>query len=133
MKMENPDAQSLPMEVLSPLCSPFAREADWILSLYEMARGETRHPGKCVSCFYALLGVARGEKRKALEPLRRWIEENLEISVQAGERELGRLPALLEEPDLQSFCERAMRRVREDAVIDDPEIALSLRFKRAAA
>lgn len=123
----------LPIEVIEPLCSTFSKQADWILNLYEMARGTSRHPGQCVSCFYALLGAASREKRLALEPLRRWIEQNLEIEVRAGEEEAGVLPVLLEEPDLESFCHQAMTRVREDAVIDAPRIALRFCFKRGRA
>lgn len=126
-------ASRLPVEVIEPLCSSFAQQADWILSLYEMSRGGFSHPGRCVSCFYALLSVASGEKRRALEPLKRWIEENLEIAIQAGEKDAGLLPVFLAEADLESFCQQAIRRVREDAVIEGPEVALRFCLKRRRA
>ena len=119
----------LPLEVVEPLCASFAKEADWILKLYDMTQGRPGHPGQCVNCFYALLGAARGEKRQALQPLREWIESNMEIAIKAGDIPAGRFPVLLKEPDLESFCEEAMRRARYDAVFSAPQIELSFSFK----
>lgn len=123
----------LPLEVVEPLCSPFSRQADWILKLYEMTQGRSAHPGKCVSCFFALLGAAKGEKRRALEPLRTWIEENLEIGIWAGDREAGKLPVLLEASDLEELCSEAMNRIQEDAVIAADQVELQFRFKTSRA
>ncbi|MGF1451449.1 MAG: hypothetical protein ACFB21_05185, partial [Opitutales bacterium] len=119
----------LPPEVLSPLSQPFCREADCLLDLYNMT-SQPRPPGECLSCFYKLRSRAKGLQACALEPLRQWIEAHVEISVETEETEAATFPVALEEPDLESFCVQAMHRVREDTVIEAPEIRLQLRYRQ---
>jgi len=128
--MENVEAPlALPENVLYPLCQPFRGEADCLLDLHEMTRRPS-HPGHCVQCFFRLLGKADGEGKAALTPLRKWIEENITIAIEAGEREAGTLPVRLEATtDLDSFCYEAIRYVREDTVITDPQVELTFRYK----
>jgi hypothetical protein len=125
-------APSLPRNVIEPLCRPFSRQADHLLDLYEMTRLPARHPGRCLRCFYDLFQAASPEKRKALDPLRQWIEDNLEIAVSADRGRPATLPIRLEEPDLESFCQGAMSRVREERLTDAERVSLEIRFKAAA-
>lgn len=117
----------LPEEVVRPLCQPFSKEADCLLELFDMT-SQPRPPGECLKCFYKLRGRADDRRAEALQPLRSWIESHVEITVEA-EPEQTVFPVLLEEPDLESFCMRAMTRVREDTVITAPEVRLGLRFR----
>lgn len=126
-----PETPSLPAEVLKPLCRPFASKADWILDLHEMTQGKTRYPGKCLRCFYALLQGAGPEKQRYLDPLKRWIEENLVITVQKGDALSETLPVRLREPDLESFCQKAMYQIREaEEATSDAVVTLEIAFKR---
>jgi len=120
----------LPRQVLEPLCQPFSNHADALLDLYEMTR-EPRQPGECVRCFYKLFGAADSRRITALDPLKAWIEQNVEITISAGERFAGTFPVRLEEPDLEQFCFGAMKRVREDTAIEGCEVALHLRYKES--
>ena len=121
-------APVLPSEVLKPLCEPFRREADCLLQLHEMT-AQPHPPGECVRCFYRLLAQADDSRRPALTPLRQWIETHIEIAVEADCRDALRFPVALEDDDLESFCQRAMHRVREDTVIDSPIVRLALCYR----
>ena len=124
---------SLPETVITPLCEPFANQADWILELYEMTRRTDRHPGKCLSCFYALLESASEEKSFALAPLKRWIEDNTIIGVRTGNQVYTTLPVKLDQPSLNEFCHHAMHQVREDRINPTNQtITLELHFKANA-
>ncbi|MFP4351905.1 MAG: hypothetical protein ACLFRP_00365 [Puniceicoccaceae bacterium] len=125
----------LPTHVLEPLCAPFAKDADRILDLYEMTKTPQRQPGRCVSCFYDLFQKAPSAKRKALTPLREWIEENLEIEIRSEPdgSELQALALRLDSPDLETFCLDAMETARERNRAEATRLQLEIRFKPAAA
>lgn len=130
--MSSPSSnRKLPEQVVRPLCEPFRRQADCLLDLYAMTT-DPAHPGQCVRCFYELLTRAKGEHSPALQPLRDWIQTHVEIAVKAGGHPATRLPVQLEDTDLESFCQRAMERVREDTAIGEPEVILELRYKDEA-
>lgn len=99
-----------------------------------MTRVPARHPGHCLRCFYDLLSAASPQKKKALAPLREWIEENLEIAISGcGGYDNGSLPIRLEEPDLESFCESAMARARDDSLSSAGNVLFEIRYKLEAA
>ncbi len=125
----------LPTHVLEPLCAPFAKDADRILDLYEMTKAPQRQPGRCVRCFYDLFQKAPSAKRKALAPLREWIEENLEIEVRAlpDGSDPQTLALRLNSPDLETFCLDAMEAARERNRANASRIHLEIRFKATAA
>lgn len=129
-----PDLPRLPVSLLEPLCRPFSRQADPLLDLYDLTRSRSAHPGRCLRCFYDLLGAASPAQRPALQPLKSWIEENLVISCRADGGEPGTtLPVRLEEPDLETFCEQAMRRVVEDGGLRARRLEMEIRFREKAA
>lgn len=102
--------------------------ADALLDLREQLMSDG-HPGKCVKCFFALLGDLG--KPGALSPLRHWLEERVEVEVTAGGRELEILPLRLEAgADLESFCLNAIDTVRHDRAYRNQRISLRLRYKR---
>jgi len=121
--------ERLPVEVLKPLCSGFREEADTLLDLYAMTQ-EAGHPGKCVKCFYRLMGRARHHETGALVPLRKWIEDHIEVSIRAGTEQAGSLPVRLEAPDLEDFCDEVIRNVRADPKIAAPEVELGFTYAR---
>lgn len=101
--------------------------ADLLLDLRQLLLDQG-HPGKCVRCFFGLLGDLR--QPGALRPIRLWLERNLEIVVNAGNRELEALPLELSaSDDLEDFCQQAIRVVREDRAFADRELTLRFRFK----
>lgn len=122
--------KAVPKEVLVPLCGPFRRQADCLLDLHELTR-EGGAPGRCVQCFFRLLGASEAKEEPALTPLRRWIEEHITITIEAGGGHAGTLPVRLEAPDLDSFCRGVMNFVREDTAIQDARVELSFRYKEA--
>lgn len=122
-------ANALPEHVLKPLCQPFSKEADCLLDLYEMTQ-QPRHPGKCVQCFFRLLAAAKPETTSALQPLRHWIEEHIEIAVRpAGSPPTSRLPVWLDTETLDQFCHQAIDRVRADTCLTDSQIELVFDYK----
>lgn len=122
---------TLPEDIIRPLCQPFKRHADNVLDLYAMTQNAI-HPGKCVQCFYRLLQAAQPEQTQSLAPLRSWIEENIEVSIFAGDAPAGRFPVRLDQPDLEQFCDEAMRRVRLDVVAPEGPVELAFSFKASA-
>ena len=99
------------------------------LRMLLMERG---HPGSCVKCFFHLFGVAGREGLPLLAPLRRWLEEELEIVVSEEDRELEALPVEVRNDDtLERFCHRAISRIRDDRAYSARKIALSFRYRAA--
>jgi hypothetical protein len=133
---------SIPSQLLEPLCKPFSRQADQLLDLHEMTdaqKARNAHPGRCLRCFYDLLGAASPEKEKALQPLREWIEGHLEIAVtpQGSQPEtplepVVALPVKLDAPDLETFCRGAMENVHKGRFVTADEVQLEVRFKADA-
>ena len=119
----------LPKEVIEPLCQPFSTQADWLLDLYELTQRPNRKAGQCLKCFYALLEVADDRRKPALEPLKRWIEQNMEISVKANDHETASLPVSLDTEDFDSFCERMIHSVRRGELLHFSHLELQLQYK----
>jgi len=129
MKIDEP---KLPEDVLRPLCRPFSKAADSLLDLYAMTQ-QAKAPSQCVQCFFRLLKVAEPSAWPALQPLRTWIESNIEISIESGNALTGSMPIQLDQPDLEQFCMSTMERVRLDTVMIDEPIQLTFRYKQSAA
>ncbi len=122
----------LPEEVVRPLCQPFYKAADSLLDLYGMTQSPSS-PGQCVQCFFKLLQASDSRTQPALEPLKSWIEDHIEISIQAGDAPSGCFPVTLDQPDLEQLCHRAIERVRMDTMSHRRPIELVFRFKATAA
>lgn len=121
------DLQPL-LESITPTTS---EGADLLLDLRQLLLSDG-HPGKCVRCFFGLLGDLR--QPGALKPLRHWLERHLEIEVSAGGSELEVLPVRLGGvTDLESYCHRAIATVREDRAFAEERIHLRFRFKSGVA
>ncbi|MDX1679952.1 MAG: hypothetical protein R3242_04395 [Akkermansiaceae bacterium] len=100
---------------------------DYLLDLRDLLMSKG-HAGKCVSCFFGLLGDL--QKPGALLPLRHWLEQHIEIAVFADDRQIDTLPLKLEaDADLDSFCTRAIDTVRHDRAHRAAKLALKLRYK----
>lgn len=105
--------------------------ADFLLDLRELLLAQG-HPGKCVRCFFGLLGDLK--QPGALQPLRLWLEQHLEVSVTAGAQEIDSFPVRLERAgSLEEFCHRAIDTVRQDRGFREREISLRFRFRQAHA
>ncbi len=107
-----------------------AAGADLVLDLRELllSRG---HPGKCVRCFFGLLGEM--DRPGALLPLRGWLEEQLEITVAVDGALVEALPVRLEGSEgIHDFCERAIRTVHRDRAYRGKRIDLGFRYREAA-
>ena len=117
--------------LLLPLAPVLAKEADALLDLRELLMSKG-HPGKCVRCFFQLFTAAGREEMPRLAPLKAWLEENLEIYVNADWRELETLPVKLRQgEDLESFCLRSIQQVRLDRGYTARRVNLAFRFKIA--
>jgi len=120
------------IQKLLPTVAPTTSEgADMLLDLRELLL-QGGHPGKCVRCFFGLLGDLR--QPGALLPLRHWLENHLEIEVSADGREIDVLPVRLDRAaDLEGYCHKAMDIIRNDRAFDAAQIAMRFRYKCAAA
>ncbi|MCU0795583.1 MAG: hypothetical protein MUF31_06565 [Akkermansiaceae bacterium] len=104
--------------------------ADLLLDLRDllMSRG---HAGKCVKCFFGLLGDLG--QPGALVPLRHWLEKHVEIEVRADGKRLETLPVQLgRSADLHAYCEEVIRRLREDRAYTQQRLDLRFRFRESA-
>ena len=123
----------LPDSILSPLCKPFSKQADWLLELYEMTQRPNHSAGRCLKCFYALLESADSRKAPALEPLKSWIEDNVELELKEGDQTKCPRPVRLESKDFESFCTETIESVRRDESIQGEIVQMHLRFKASEA
>ncbi len=117
--------------MLRPLAPVLSREADALLDLRE-ALVHQGHPGTCVRCFFQLFEAAEGDFEKQFEPLRNWLEANVEISISAKAEVLETFPLVLEHRDLASFCQQSITTVRMDRGYPHPELRLQFQYKSAA-
>ncbi len=105
--------------------------ADHILDLRSaVLRGE--NPGRCVRCYFSIYGKVADRQADRLLPLRRWLENHIEIVARdEDENELERLPIVLEDSEtLQAFCERTMLEIRDNRVYRHQRIDLSFDYRR---
>ena len=120
---------TLPENLLRALCKPFSNKADQLLDLYEMTRMPHADAGGCLKCFYALLEGAEASKISALNPLKSWIESNMEVCVKDGEKEKPARPVRLDAVDFDSFCNDTLQAVCRDSSLKSEIVELHLSFK----
>ena len=104
--------------------------ANQILDLLDFANS-AENPGKCVRCYFAIYHGVAGESADKMLPLRRWVEQHVEIVARDDEeQELERLPVRLNESeDLEAFCERIMNEFHQDRVHQASFITLNFAFR----
>ncbi len=122
--------------LLVEIASPLAREADTLLDLRDAAASPHAHPGRCVSCYFKLLAAAPAHLAPRLTPLRRWLENRIEIAATDDHQALLEvLPLHLDNAaDLESCCQRVMDLFFEDrSYRETREIGLSFRFRPTPA
>jgi len=121
--------------VLTPIAREMSHRADDILDLRDAAIRRD-DPGRCLSCYFRLLAGARSGDAETTTPLRKWLEQHLEIVAHdAGlQKELERLPLHLELDSIEGYCQRMMQAFREDRAYQHlPLIELSFQFKEASS
>lgn len=117
-------------ELLPTLAPATPEGADLLLDLRELLLREG-HPGKCVQCFFGLLGDLR--QPGVLSPLRHWLESRIELEVSADGREIDVLPVQLgRAKDIENYCREVIGVLRNDRVFTAKNIAVRFRFKNSA-
>lgn len=124
-------------QLLAPIAQPLRAQADTLLDLRDAAT-EHPHPGRCISCYFRLLENASDQATPKLTPLRRWLEEHVEIVAVDGKqqnRELEVFPLDLNGADnLEACCQGTIRTVLHDrAFTDTHQIAMQFRFRDSVA
>jgi hypothetical protein len=109
-----------------------AQESDLLLDLRDASR-TAGSAGSCVSVYFTLLEVLeyKPSAKVALEDLRIWLDEHLNIEVLDDERHqaLESLPLRLSgAPDLDSFCHVTMDRLRKDRCLSESRLRLQIGF-----
>lgn len=119
-------------ELISPVAKLIPFCADAVLDLREALLSK-QHPGKCVSCFFRILAPAcRIQRTNSVEPLKNWLEENLEIVVMDQSIiELERLSVNLLENDLETFCQKVMEQIHFDRNYASRQISLHFAYKES--
>jgi hypothetical protein len=120
--------------VLASLARPLAKEADTLLDLREAVLGN-RRAGRCVNCYFKLLGArARSGDPPALTPLRQWLEANIEIVARdAEEREIERTPLRIDEAEsIEEFADRIFQFYRHDRVEIPELVQLDFAYRGSA-
>ena len=121
-------------KALFPIARELSHCADEILDLREAALRRD-DPGRCLSCYFKILGGSRHSMGHITTPLRQWLEQHLEVVAHgSSQSELERLPIQLpsEGSDgLEVFCRQIMANFREDRTYQDlAKIELSFQFKQ---
>ncbi len=124
-------------QLLAPIAQPLRAQADTLLDLRDAAT-EHPHPGRCISCYFRLLENAPEKATAQLTPLRRWLEEHVEIVALDGQhddRELEVFPLELGGADnLEACCRGTIRTVLHDrAFTATDRIAMQFRFRNSVA
>jgi len=124
-------------QLLAPIVQPLRAQADTLLDLRDAATAHP-HPGRCISCYFSLLESAPDQATPKLTPLRRWLEQHVEIVAvdrQSQNRELEVFPLQLDGADnLEACCQGTIRTVLHDrAFTDTPQIAMQFRFRESVA
>ncbi len=136
-----PSVQTLPEEVLLPLCAPLSNQADSILELYSMTQEGIHHPGRCLRCFYKLREAAARHRKAAmaLQPLQRWIEDHFEVVASGNDDPavIRFLPVDLRQPTLENFCQEMIQNTRDagDGMVfrTQSSVTIEVRMKHAVA
>ena len=124
-------------QLLAPIAQPLCAQADTLLDLRDAAT-EHPHPGRCVSCYFRLLENAPDRATAKLTPLRRWLEQHVEIVAvdsQCCGRELEVFPLELGTfENLEDCCRQSISTVLNDRDFTAAEnIAMRFRFRAAKA
>lgn len=123
--------------ILGPVASEFSHEADTILDLRTAALRE-KDAGLCLRCFFKIRAQstrsgAPVRARTRLDPLREWMERNIEIVARGDDwTELERVPLVVEGEDLETFCHGVMREFQENRAYTEERIEISVAFKGPA-
>ena len=119
-------------QILGRLSQRFFREADSILDLGGAALTR-QHPGRCIQCYFKLYGIADPDSESLLNPLKVWIESNIEVIATDGrEQILEQLPLRLDAPDLEAYCQEVIHAFRTNRVHPAQNLTLEFRYKEAA-
>jgi hypothetical protein len=119
-------------QILALLSRRFFSEADSILDLRGAALTR-QHPGRCVQCYFKLYGIADPDSESLLNPLKVWIESNIEVIAKDGcEQILEQLPLRLDAPDLEAYCQEVIHEFRTNRVYPAQNLTLEFRYKEAA-
>ncbi len=104
---------------------------DLILDLRQVLL-EKGHPGDCVKCFFALLGNL--QQPRVLNPLRVWLESNLEVSVRINGKLRETLPVDLDNyRNLSDYCQTIVNLIRQDRAYSEKKIELSFDYQQSRA
>jgi hypothetical protein len=124
------NADSSIESVIAPIAERMGNCADALLDIREAAL-QRRHPGKCVACFFKVMGAAeRRREPEVVTRLKQWIEENLEIVAEDEQQAiLEHVPVNLETDHLEAYCRRVMDRFHYDRSYDSRHISLRFQFK----
>jgi hypothetical protein len=119
-------------QILGRLSQRFFREADSILDLRGAALTR-QHPGRCIQCYFKLYGIADPDSESLLNPLKVWIESNIEVIAKDGrEQILEQLPLRLDAPDLEAYCQEVIHEFRTNRVYHAQNLTLEFSYKEAA-
>jgi len=128
------DATSID-SAIAPLAKGDPGLADPILDLREAAlKGD--NPGLCIRCYFKIYArrANAGDVPARLDPLREFLERHLEVVARdEAERELERLPLVLEDASLEEHCSRTMREFMENRAYATSQLELSFQFKGAVS
>lgn len=120
-------------EALTPLAQKMSHHANDILDLREAAISRD-DPGRCLSCYFKLLSYSQNTSHDTITPLRKWLEQHLEVVAidhDDGLKELERMPLHLNADRMESYCQQVITSFREDRSYQHlADIELSLQFRR---
>lgn len=122
-------------DALGPIARAMPSKADLILDIRAAAR-ERKHPGSCVRCFFQLAASAR--QTGSLEPLRAWLEQNIQVvahgvekvdSTDEEKRELERLPLVLDGDTLENYCQDLLERFHHDRAYSADRVEMEFQYR----
>lgn len=120
--------------VLAPIATQVKTCANELLDIRDAA-SQRRQPGKCVACFYRVMGIAERQRvESSLDPLKTWIEQHLELVAEDDkQRELERMAIRLEGNDLEAYCRNVISLFHHDRGYMGNQISIRFAFKEIAA
>lgn len=118
----------LAQELLGPLSQKYPQRADEILDLYD-GIVQRKHPGECIRCFFQLSEVISED---ALQTLKIWMEEEIEVVATDTRDELDRFPLQLQGNSMEDFCHNLTGVMRWDRPYKAPRIEVDFHYRELA-
>jgi hypothetical protein len=100
-------------QILRPIAEELSLPRDALLELREAATQKSQ-AGRCISCYFKILANSTPEAKTVTTPLRRWLEQHLEVVAHTPDQKVvKRLPVSLSTDDIKDYCHQLINEIHK--------------------